>query len=232
MAGGRSRLTSTMPSPPRNQRHSRASNGGRLGAVTLSLLPRAGASLSSDLRNAMPNPVFRSGQSGSAPSGGYSSILSSLKITGLFPSVQHESIVPFCSIHGKSPPRRRCVISRWMSAYAQGQKPAGTAESSTTNSCPSSNLVQVWLDLESSGGSSPKISFLLSLFTTVTRIFVVVLAMTASPEPLFPPTRPCAQARGHRESSFGDCICGIPELSTRCETQPASGGRPLPADPS
>ena len=39
--------------------------------------------------------------------GVHSSILSSLKITGLSPSVQQLIRVPFCFIHGKSPPNAR-----------------------------------------------------------------------------------------------------------------------------
>ena len=106
-------------------------------------------------------------------------VLLSSKITGLNPSVQQKTPVPFSFIHGKSPPNLNVVTALYRSSQAQVQNPSGIRPSSSTmNSWPSLNRLHASIACPI-GGLSPNICFESVFFTTV--IFTALLSTIRSP---------------------------------------------------
>ena len=106
-------------------------------------------------------------------------ILSTLKMTGLRPSVQQDTEVPFSFIQGKFPPYINAVTTLYRSFHAQWQNPSGMSPPSPTmNSWPSSNTLQASIDWPI-GGLSPKICLVSVFFNTV--IFNLFLSTIKSP---------------------------------------------------
>ena len=101
------------------------------------------------------------------------------KITGLNPSVQQDTEVPFSFIHGKSPSCFKAVTTLYMSFQAQWQNPSGILPSSLTmNSWPSLNTLHASIACPI-GGSSPNICLESVFFRTV--IFNLLLSAIISP---------------------------------------------------
>ena len=106
-------------------------------------------------------------------------ILLSSKITGLNPSVQQKTPVPFSVIQGKLPSNLSVVTALYRSSHAQAQNPSGIRPSSSTmNSWPSLNRLHASIACPI-GGLSPNICFESVSFKTV--IFTLLLFTIRSP---------------------------------------------------